>query len=93
MKTLRQIFEELDNDQANIIKKIQEVNLNSENLKRQIVELNNMYKKKSIDDMEYKKRMEEINKQLVSQKQQADKNRIAQSAVSKGVAQPNQQII
>ena len=52
MKTLRQIFEELDTEQMDILKKIQEVSLQSDGLKRQVIELNNMWKKKSINDAE-----------------------------------------
>lgn len=93
MKTLRQIFEELDNDQADILKKIQELNLHSDNLKRQVNELNNMWRKKAINDSEYKKRMEELNKQLADQKQQAEKNKIAQNAANSGVNPPEQTVI
>lgn len=93
MKTLRQLFEELDNDQNDILKKIQQLSLYSDNLKRQVIELNNMWKKKSIDDSEYKRRMEELNKQLASQKEQSEKNAIAQNAINKGVNQPQQPIV
>lgn len=93
MKTLRQIFEELDTEQMDIVKKIQEVSLNSDALKRQIVELNNMWKKKAIDDAEYKKRMDDLNKQLTAQKQQAERNRLAQTATNQGINQPQKPII
>lgn len=93
MKTLRQVFEELDTEQMDIVKKIQEVSLNSDALKRQIVELNNMWKKKAIDDAEYKKRMDDLNKQLTAQKQQAERNRLAQTATSQGINQPQKPII
>jgi septal ring factor EnvC (AmiA/AmiB activator) len=93
MKTLRQIFEELDTEQMDILKKIQEISLQSDGLKRQVIELNNMWKKKSINDAEYKQRMEELNKQLEAQKKQAEKNKLAQTAIAQGIKQPEQPIV
>jgi chromosome segregation ATPase len=93
MKTIRQVLEEIENDNADMNKKMQQVSLYSDNLRKQIIELNNMWKKKSIDDMEYRKKMEELNKQLELQRQQAEKNRIAQNAVSRGVNQPEEPVI
>lgn len=93
MKTIRQVLEELDNDQMEIVKKIQQVSLYSDNLRRQIIELNNMWKKKSIDDAQYKKRMEDINKQLEAQRKESEKNKIAQLATNRGVNQPAEPII
>jgi hypothetical protein len=86
MKTLKEILEAL-NDQEDISKKIQQVSLNSDILKRQLLELNNMWKKKTINDAEYKKRMEDLNKQLMAQKQQSDRVKTTQLAANKGINQ------
>lgn len=92
MKTLKEILEAL-NDQEDITKKIQQVSLNSDVLKRQLLELNNMWKKKAIDDAEYKKRMDNLNKQLMAQKQQSDRINVTQTAINKGINQTPQQIV
>lgn len=92
MRTLGEILEAL-NDQDDIAKKIQEVNLNSEMLKKQLLDLNNMWKKKAINDIEYKKKMDELNKQLMNQKQNSERNRIAQTAMNRGITPPQQNIL
>lgn len=87
MKTLRKILEGLENDQEDVSKKIQQVSLSSEVLKRQLLDLNNAWKRKNINDADYKKRMEELNKQLMAQKQQADRVKTTQLAINKGINQ------
>ena len=87
MKTLKQIFEQLENDPL-INQKVQQMNIDTQKLQKQANELNMLLKKKAIDDSEYKKRMELINKQLLQQKEQLEKNKNLQNTAANLAANP-----
>lgn len=87
MKTLKQIFEQLENDSL-INQKVQQMNIDTQKLQKQANELNMLLKKKAIDDSEYKKRMELINKQLLQQKEQLEKNKNLQNPAANPAANP-----
>ena len=87
MKTLKQIFEQLENDPL-INQKVQQMNIDTQKLQKQANELNMLLKKKAIDDSEYKKRMELINKQLLQQKEQLEKNKNLQNPAANPAANP-----
>lgn len=92
MKTLRQIFEQLEDDPL-INQKVKQMNVDTQNLQRQANELNILLRKKSINDIEYKKRMELINKQLMQQKEQLEKNKNVQNPViNQGVNNQNNNV-
>lgn len=92
MKTLKQVLEELENDPL-INQKVKQMNVDTQNLQRQANELNILLRKKSINDAEYKKRMELINKQLMQQKEQLEKNKNVQNPViNQGVNNQNNNV-
>lgn len=84
MKTLKQIFEQLESDPL-INQKVKQINLDSQNLQKQADELNILLRKKAIDDAEYKKRMDLINKQLSQQKEQLQNNQATRNPAVKPV--------